>query len=103
MSEIRNIVVVGGCGHVGLPFGMVLADHGMQVCLLDLDAQKVASINQGIMPFREAGAEALLPKLLGRNLRATTDPECLRSAEVVISVIGTPVDEYLNPTVAELF
>jgi UDP-N-acetyl-D-mannosaminuronic acid dehydrogenase len=103
MSEMRNIVVVGGCGHVGLPFGMVLADHGMQVCLLDLDAQKVASINQGIMPFREAGAEALLPKLLGRNLRATTDPECLRSAEVVISVIGTPVDEYLNPTVAELF
>jgi len=103
MSKMRNIVVVGGCGHVGLPFGMVLADHGMQVVLLDVDKAKVASINQGRMPFLEAGAEALLPRLIGKTLVATTDPECLRSAEVVISVIGTPVDEHLNPTVSALY
>jgi len=63
MNEILNIVVVGGCGHVGLPFGMVLADHGMQVVLLDVDEPKVVAINQGIMPFREAGAEASCPNL----------------------------------------
>jgi len=103
MNELRKIVVVGGCGHVGLPFGMVLADHGMQVILLDIDEAKVASINQGQMPFREAGADVLLPKLIGKSLTATTDPECLRSAEVVISVIGTPVDEHLNPTVSALY
>jgi UDP-N-acetyl-D-mannosaminuronic acid dehydrogenase len=103
MQELRNIVVVGGCGHVGLPFGMVLADHGMQVCLLDIDEPKVDAINKGKMPFREAGAEALLPKLIGKALRATTDPECLRTADVVISVIGTPVDEHLNPTVTALY
>lgn len=103
MNKIRNIVVVGGCGHVGLPFGMVLADHGMQVVLLDVDGSKVAAVNQGKMPFREAGAEALLPNLIGKTLGATTDPECLRSADVVISVIGTPVDEYLNPTVTALY
>jgi len=82
---------------------MVLADRGMQVSLLDVDKAKVASINQGHMPFREMGAEELLPKLIGKSLRATTDPECLRSAEVVISVIGTPVDEHLNPTVSALY
>jgi UDP-N-acetyl-D-mannosaminuronic acid dehydrogenase len=103
MNKIHNIVVVGGCGHVGLPFGMVLADRGMQVVLLDVDEAKVASINQGRMPFREAGAEDLLPKLIGKSLIATTDPECLRSAQVVISVIGTPVDEHLNPTVSALY
>ena len=103
MKVTRNIVVVGGCGHVGLPFGMVLADHGMQVVLLDVDGPKVAAINQGKMPFREAGAETLLPQLIGKSLRATTDPECLRIAEVVISVIGTPVDEHLNPTVTALY
>ena len=103
MDTMRNIVVVGGCGHVGLPFGMVLADHGMRVALLDMDEAKVASINQGKMPFLEAGAEALLPRLIGKSLFATTDPECLRSAEVVISVIGTPVDEHLNPTVSALY
>jgi UDP-N-acetyl-D-mannosaminuronic acid dehydrogenase len=103
MDTMRNIVVVGGCGHVGLPFGMVLADHGMRVALLDMDEAKVASVNQGKMPFLEAGAEALLPRLIGKSLFATTDPECLRSAEVVISVIGTPVDEHLNPTVSALY
>ncbi|MGD0632584.1 MAG: nucleotide sugar dehydrogenase [Terracidiphilus sp.] len=103
MTEKRKIVVVGGCGHVGLPFGMVLADHGMQVVLLDVDEAKVTSINQGKMPFLEAGAEALLPRLIGKSLFATTDPECLRGAEVVISVIGTPVDEHLNPTVSALY
>jgi UDP-N-acetyl-D-mannosaminuronic acid dehydrogenase len=82
---------------------MVLADHGMQVQLLDIDGAKVAGINQGKLPFRESGAEVLLPKLIGKSLQATTDPECLRSAEVVISVIGTPVDEHLNPTVAALY
>ena len=103
MNTLRNVVVVGGCGHVGLPFGMVLADHGMQVVLLDVDEEKVAAINKGKMPFREAGAEALLPRLIGKSLIATTDTECLRTAEVVISVIGTPVDEHLNPTVSALY
>jgi UDP-N-acetyl-D-mannosaminuronic acid dehydrogenase len=88
---------------VGLPFGMVLADHGMSVVLLDVDKAKVASINQGQMPFLENGAEVLLPKLIGKSLSATTDPECLRIADVVISVIGTPVDEHLNPTVSALY
>lgn len=100
---MRNVVVVGGCGHVGLPFGMVLADRGIQVVLLDVDADKVASVNAGQMPFLENGADVLLPKVVGKSLVATTDPECLRKAEVVISVIGTPVDEHLNPTVSALY
>ena len=103
MQEINNVVVVGGCGHVGLPFGMVLADHGMQVVLLDVDGPKVAAINRGEMPFMENGGEALLKRLIGKSLRATIDKECLRSADVVISVIGTPVDEHLNPTVTALY
>lgn len=103
MSAIRKIVVVGGCGHVGLPFGMVLADRGMEVVLLDVDEGKVASINEGNMPFREAGGEELLSRVIGKSLRATTNQECLRTAEVVISVLGTPVDEHLNPTVSALY
>jgi UDP-N-acetyl-D-mannosaminuronic acid dehydrogenase len=103
MDKPGNVVVVGGCGHVGLPFGMVLASKGMNVQLLDLDKEKVGAVNCGKMPFREAGADSLLPKLIGKSLTATTDPECLRNAETVISVIGTPVDEHLNPTVSALY
>lgn len=104
MTAYQNIVIVGGCGHVGLPLGIVLATRGAsQVTLLDIDANKVETVNHGQMPFMEAGAEALLPKIIGERLRATVDPVCLSRADVVITVVGTPVDEHLNPTVTELY
>jgi UDP-N-acetyl-D-mannosaminuronic acid dehydrogenase len=99
----ENVVVVGGCGHVGLPLGIVLANRGLSVSLLDIDAAKVKAINSGIMPFREEGAEPVLKQVLGKTLQATTDPNCLQSADIVITVVGTPVDRHLNPTVNELY
>ena len=104
MAAKMNIVIVGGCGHVGLPLGIVLAARGAaQVTLLDVAADKVECVNSGRMPFMETGAEELLPSLIGKQLQATLDPSCLGSADVVITVVGTPVDEHLNPTVAELY
>ena len=50
------------------------------------------------MPFFEEGAQELLDKTLKNNLfSATTEHECIADAEIVIMVIGTPVDEHLNP------
>ena len=103
MAIQENVVVVGGCGHVGLPLGIVLASRGLSVALLDIDAAKVETINSGKMPFREDGAEPVLKQVLGKTLRATTDVNCLRSADIVITVVGTPVDRHLNPTVHELY
>lgn len=102
MSSQSNVVIVGGCGHVGLPLGIVLADCGLQVQLLDIDAAKVERINAGEMPFIERGAEALLGRLIGGPLRATLDARCIRNADVVITVVGTPVDRHMNPMVNEL-
>jgi UDP-N-acetyl-D-mannosaminuronic acid dehydrogenase len=99
----KNIVIVGGCGHVGLPLGIVLASHGWSVALLDIDASKVETINSGHMPFREDGAEPVLKQVLGTTLQATLDPACLRAADVIITVVGTPVDRHLNPTVNALY
>lgn len=103
MSGDQNIVIVGGCGHVGLPLGIALADHGKQVTLLDIDPKKVEQINAGEMPFMEDGAAPLLKKVIGRSLRATLDNSCLRDAEVVVTVVGTPVDKHLNPNVNEVY
>lgn len=102
-AHSRKIVIVGGCGHVGLPLGLVLADGGAHVWLLDIDKAKVAQINAGQMPFREDGAEALLQQHIGKALTATTDQECLRDAGVVITVVGTPVDRHLSPDMNEVY
>jgi UDP-N-acetyl-D-mannosaminuronic acid dehydrogenase len=104
MPVAHHIVIVGGCGHVGLPLGIVLATRtSARIDLLDVDPNKVDQVNSGKMPFREAGAEKVLPQVIGKSLRATLDTAVLNTADVVITVIGTPVDEHLNPTVTELY
>ena len=104
MATAEKIVIVGGCGHVGLPLGLLLASCGASdVTLLDIDPSKIEAVNNGQMPFMEAGASELLQNTIDQGLRATLDPSCLGSADVVITVVGTPVDEHLNPTVTELY
>lgn len=103
MPTPGKIVIIGGCGHVGLPLGIVFANCGISVTLLDIDHQKIAAVNSGHMPFMEKSAEELLRKVVSKNLLATADNSCLRDADVAIAVVGTPVDEHLNPTVTELY
>lgn len=97
-SPERDVVVVGGCGHVGLPLAIALAKQGLKVGVYDLSETAAKLVNDGSLPFDEPGAEPVLREVLdaGRFL-ATTDPSIVATAETVIVVIGTPVDEHLNP------
>ena len=99
MDEL-DIVIVGGCGHVGLPLALSLADCGYTVGIDDIDAAKVDLVRAGHVPFEEAGAAALLQKLLptGR-LQLASDPAMIGRTDTVILVIGTPIDEFMNPSV----
>ena len=93
-----DVVVVGGGGHVGLPLAIALADRGARVGIYDLSAATVELINQGIVPFLEPDAEPMLRAALAAGrLTATTDAAIVGTAENVVVVIGTPVDEHLNP------
>ncbi|MGH7722245.1 MAG: nucleotide sugar dehydrogenase [Candidatus Dormibacteria bacterium] len=94
----HDVVVVGGCGHVGLPLGIVLGQCGMRVALFDTNQAAVDTVNAGRLPFAEDGAQAPLAELrAAARLVATTAAEVISSAEYVVVVIGTPVDEHLNP------
>ena len=98
MSFVRDVAIVGGCGRVGLPLGLVLADAGLSVTLYDRDTEAVDRVRAGKMPFWENGADELLERLIGTDqLNATTDPSSVAEAEHVVLVVGTPVDEHLNP------
>lgn len=97
--EPGSVVIIGGCGHVGLPLGLALAQTGRSVVGLDIDAEKVARTNEGQMPFADRGADELLREVLAAGtFRCTTDASVVTTAEIVITVIGTPLDEHLNPT-----
>lgn len=91
-------MVVGGCGHVGLPLAIALADAGCRVAVFDISEPAVKLVNDAVLPFDEPGAADVLQRVIERGaLRATTDPRVVGTAESVIVVIGTPVDEHLNP------
>ena len=94
----RDVVVIGGCGHVGLPLALAFADRGARVGIYDVSEAAVATVNSGRMPFAEPGADEVLSRMLGAGrLEASADPAIVATAEHVIVVIGTPVDEHLNP------
>jgi UDP-N-acetyl-D-mannosaminuronic acid dehydrogenase len=97
MEFRRDVVIVGGCGHVGLPLGLAFADRGLQVALFDINTDAVEQVAHGVMPFAEDGADQVLQRVVGSRLVATTDPSVVSTAENVVVVIGTPVDEHLNP------
>ena len=95
-----DVVVVGGCGHVGLPLALSLADTGYRVGVLDHDAAKVERVRGGEVPFLETGAKDLLHKLLpGGRLTFGSDAHMVEHTNVIVLVIGTPIDEFMNPSV----
>lgn len=96
MSFQRDVVIVGGCGRAGLPLGLAFADRGLSVALFDVDDHAVKQVGAGEMPFEEPGAAPVLESVMDR-IEATTSPTVVSTAESVIVVIGTPVDEHLNP------
>jgi UDP-N-acetyl-D-mannosaminuronic acid dehydrogenase len=94
----RDVVVIGGCGHVGLPLAIAFADRGATVAIYDVSATAVEAVNAAQMPFVEPDAAPALKRVIAEGrLEATTDPAIVARAEHVIVVIGTPVDEHLNP------
>ncbi len=97
-SFAHDVVVIGGCGHVGLPLAIALADSGASVLVYDISDPAVVLVNDARLPFDEPGAhEKLAAAVSSGTLLASTDPAVVGLAENVVVVIGTPIDEHLNP------
>ena len=85
-------VSIFGTGYVGLVTGTCLADVGHDVVCVDVDAEKVASLNRGVVPIFEPGLQPMVQAnhAAGR-LRFTTDAaEALAHGEIVFIAVGTP-------------
>jgi len=94
----HDVCVVGGCGHVGLPLAITFAQKGFDVSIYDIDDSAIKQVREGQMPFLEPGAEAVLRQVIGRSLVVDNNPGLVSRSRYVVVVIGTPVDEHLNPT-----
>ncbi len=77
---------------------MSLAGKGRQVCALDINAAVRDQLLSGSTPFQEGDCERVLRAALAAGTFHTSlDVTTVAQADVVVVVIGTPVDRHLNP------
>lgn len=94
----RDVVIVGGCGRVGLPLAIAFAQSGLRTTSFDINPVAVALVNSGTMPFDEPDSDWRLAAVRANGMfDASTDPSVIAQTEHVVVVVGTPVDEHLNP------
>lgn len=88
-----DVVIVGGCGRVGLPLAVAFAERGARVISYDISAAAVDDVNAGRLPFHEPAAKLPLRQVTGAGrLVASADPVVVTAAEHVIVVVsGDPV------------
>src|SRR5262249_9643225 len=90
-------------GHVGLPLSLVLANAGYDVTGIDRNTALNASLSRGEVPYIEHGAGDLLQRALqGGTLRFTDSTDAIATSGALVVIIGTPIDENLNPRIDPL-
>ena len=92
-----DVAILGGFGHVGLPLGIALSQNGLKTVLIDINEPVGEMINEGIMPFIEEDGSDSLKSVIGHTLFTTLDQKEVAGCHYVVVVLGTPVDEHLNP------
>lgn len=99
----NDVSIVGAGGHIGVPLSVVLAEAGFDVYGIDRDVELTHRLNRGEVPYVEHGAAALMDRALARgNLRFTSDDSSLQTSGTVVVIIGTPIDDNLNPRIDPL-
>jgi len=85
-------ITVIGTGYVGLVTGTCFAETGNKVTCVDIDAQKVARLKEGVMPIYEPGLEKIFLRNSkeGRLTFTTNMEEVIDQAEIIFLALPTP-------------
>ncbi|MBZ9604916.1 UDP-glucose dehydrogenase family protein [Phyllobacterium chamaecytisi] len=88
-------LTVFGIGYVGLVQAAVLAEVGHNVLCVDIDADKVERLNQGLIPIYEPGLEGLVKEnhAAGRITFTTDVAAAVKHGQILMSAVGTPPTE----------
>ena len=84
-----NKAAIIGSGYVGLVTGACLSDFGLNVICVDNNDQRIADLQNGIVPIYEPGLETLIEKNVeNKRLSFTTDlgTGCLMHATLFLSL-----------------
>jgi len=96
LSRQAQIAVIG-CGYVGLPLAIRLAETGFGVVGVDIDEERVRMLREGTSPIMDVSHERLKEQLGRGHFTASGDYDELRAADVVFVTVPTPFDKAKQP------
>ena len=94
---MKNNAIVIGLGYVGLPVAIAVAKSGSSVIGIDLNTEKVNSINKGLSPVEDIRDSEIQDLISTGLFRASTDYAEIRNANVVLICVPTPLLENQLP------
>lgn len=94
-NKEANIAIIG-LGYVGLPLALRFAECGFTVNGIDLNAEKVVALNNGISTIRTINDESI--KLaLKKGFTSHEDFSPIRDSDVIIICVPTPLGIHKEP------
>jgi UDP-N-acetyl-D-glucosamine dehydrogenase len=90
-------LAIVGAGYVGLPLARCFAEAGVPVVLVDVDAERVSSIQRGASYVEDVPSEALAALVDSGALAASTDYNVLTDADAIVVALPTPLSANREP------
>jgi UDP-N-acetyl-D-glucosamine dehydrogenase len=97
IEDRRARVVVVGIGYVGLPLVVEFARAGFHVTGYDKDREKVRLLGLGESYIGDIPSSVLAPLVAAGNLKASSDPDVLGSADAIVVCVPTPLNKTKDP------
>jgi len=100
-SHQANVMVIG-LGYVGLPLAVEKGNVGFNVTGIDKNEERVKLINAGINYIPDVDREELRKLVLDGRLTATSNFDCLKTADVIIMCVPTPLTDNRDPDISHI-
>jgi UDP-N-acetyl-D-glucosamine dehydrogenase len=97
LNNKTAVIGIVGLGYVGLPLILRFVEVGYKVLGIDIDEEKVASLNQGRSYIEHISAEKIAQAVQTGDFRATADFSQSAQADALILCVPTPLNKYREP------
>src|SRR3954470_23239158 len=96
---MRYDVCVIGLGRIGLPLALSFADCGLSVLGVDADLERLSSIAERRMPFKEPGTDELLARV---DVSLSTRAADAAEADAIVLTLGTPALSHIEIDISDI-